>query len=77
VTSEPSRAHNEETEPLVLPADEDNQRLVDHVHPADWTNPEPAGRYGLVVVGGGTAGPVSASSISPPPTASAWARSPR
>jgi len=60
VMSEPSRAHNEETEPLVLPADEHNQRLVDHVHPADWTNPEPAGRYHLVVVGGGTAGLVSA-----------------
>jgi pyruvate/2-oxoglutarate dehydrogenase complex dihydrolipoamide dehydrogenase (E3) component len=34
--------------------------LVDHVHPPDWVNPRPAGRYHLVVVGAGTAGLVSA-----------------
>ena len=32
----------------------------DHVHPDDWTNPTPDGRYNLVVIGGGTAGLVSA-----------------
>ncbi len=45
---------------LVLPNDEHNQALVDHVHPRDWTNPEPARRYNLVVIGAGTAGLVAA-----------------
>lgn len=44
----------------VLPADEYNTALVDHVHPSDWTNPTPSGRYNLVVIGGGTAGLVTA-----------------
>ncbi len=30
------------------------------MHPPDWVNPQPAGRYNLVVIGGGTAGLVSA-----------------
>lgn len=30
------------------------------VHPADWINPTPQGRYNLVVIGGGTAGLVTA-----------------
>jgi pyruvate/2-oxoglutarate dehydrogenase complex dihydrolipoamide dehydrogenase (E3) component len=38
-------------------AEEDLLRLV---HPPDWTNPVPADRYHLVVIGGGTAGLVSA-----------------
>lgn len=46
--------------PLVAPLDEHNRRLLEHVHPADWVDPEPAGRYHLVVVGAGTAGLVSA-----------------
>ena len=29
-------------------------------HPSDWTNPEPASRYNLVVIGGGPAGLVAA-----------------
>lgn len=40
--------------------DELDHALVAAVHPATWTNPTPAGRYNLVVVGGGTAGLVSA-----------------
>ncbi len=40
----------------VLPDDLHNRTLVENVHPADWTNPEPAPRYNLVVVGAGTAG---------------------
>jgi pyruvate/2-oxoglutarate dehydrogenase complex dihydrolipoamide dehydrogenase (E3) component len=40
----------------VLPADAYNEALVANVHPADWVNPTPAGRYNLVVVGAGTAG---------------------
>ncbi len=42
------------------PYDQHNQSLESNVHPPDWTNPEPKGRYNLVVVGGGTAGLVSA-----------------
>ena len=45
---------------LVEPFDDNNRRLVDNTHPTDWVNPEPADRYHLVVIGGGTAGLVSA-----------------
>src|SRR6478735_5770241 len=49
------------TAPLhLLPDDEYNRTLVANVHPAAWVNPEPAGRYNLVVIGGGTAGLVCA-----------------
>jgi pyruvate/2-oxoglutarate dehydrogenase complex dihydrolipoamide dehydrogenase (E3) component len=34
--------------------------LLAHVHPPEWVNPEPRGRYNLVVVGAGTAGLVTA-----------------
>jgi pyruvate/2-oxoglutarate dehydrogenase complex dihydrolipoamide dehydrogenase (E3) component len=44
----------------IPPNDEYNQELVAQTHPADWKNPKPADRYNLVVVGGGTAGLVSA-----------------
>ena len=44
----------------VPPNDIHNRRLVDNVHPGDWTNPEPTGRYNLVVIGAGTAGLVAA-----------------
>src|SRR5438874_5141830 len=46
--------------PLVQPYDVHNQLLVSNVHPPDWDNPEPVGRYNLVVLGAGTAGLVSA-----------------
>ncbi len=42
------------------PHDQFNQALESHVHPTDWVNPQPAGRYNLVVVGAGTAGLVAA-----------------
>ena len=42
------------------PFDEHNQRLQANVHPPDWTNPTPDGRYNLVVIGAGTAGLVTA-----------------
>jgi pyruvate/2-oxoglutarate dehydrogenase complex dihydrolipoamide dehydrogenase (E3) component len=45
----PERVH-------VLPHDPHNEALVANVHPADWVNPTPAGRYNLVVIGAGTAG---------------------
>ncbi|MCM2305022.1 MAG: FAD-dependent oxidoreductase, partial [Elusimicrobia bacterium] len=44
----------------VSPLDDHNRKLLSNVHPADWTNPEPAGRYNLVVIGAGTAGLVTA-----------------
>src|SRR5438552_14381377 len=45
---------------LVQPYDVHNRFLVSNVHPPDWANPEPAGRYNLVVLGAGTAGLISA-----------------
>ncbi len=45
---------------LVQPLDEHNQRLLAQVHPHNWNNPTPAPLYDLVVIGGGTAGLVSA-----------------
>ena len=45
---------------FVPPDTEENRTLVDNVHPSDWTNPVPAERYNLVVIGAGTAGLVSA-----------------
>ena len=43
------------------PFDEFNQTLQAHVHPPDYTNPRPSGRYNLVVIGAGVAGLVTAS----------------
>ena len=42
------------------PLDMWNQQLESHAHPAQWGNPKPDGRYNLVVIGGGTAGLVTA-----------------
>ncbi|MAI69792.1 MAG: mercuric reductase [Rhodopirellula sp.] len=42
------------------PYDAFNQALESNVHPKDWQNPTPTGRYNLIVIGGGTAGLVSA-----------------
>ena len=47
-------------ENLVLPNDEYNQALVANVHPSNWVNPKPAGRYNIVVIGAGTAGLITA-----------------
>ena len=47
-------------ESLVLPDDAHNQQLVANVHPSDWVNPEPAGRYNIVVIGAGTDGLITA-----------------
>ncbi|NJN49683.1 MAG: FAD-dependent oxidoreductase, partial [Alkalinema sp. RL_2_19] len=44
----------------VLPVDQYNQTLVNHVHPHDWQNPTPVAPYDLVVIGAGTAGLVVA-----------------
>ncbi len=40
----------------LIPDDEHNRQLVSNVHPPDWTNPTPSGRYNLVVIGAGTGG---------------------
>lgn len=48
------------SEVLLSPWDSFNQELAAQVHPPNWTNPKPASRYNLVVIGAGTAGLVSA-----------------
>jgi pyruvate/2-oxoglutarate dehydrogenase complex dihydrolipoamide dehydrogenase (E3) component len=42
------------------PDDEHNRLLAKNVHPPEWQNPTPDGRYNLVVLGAGTAGLVAA-----------------
>ncbi len=44
----------------VLPDTPENRVLTANVHPPDWVNPESAPCYNLVVIGGGTAGLISA-----------------
>ncbi len=44
----------------MLPNDEHNQKLIANVHPPDWTNPKPDGKYNIIAIGGGTAGLVAA-----------------
>ena len=44
----------------IAPGDDANRRLVDQAHPPAWRNPRAAATYDLVVLGGGTAGLVSA-----------------
>lgn len=45
---------------MQTPSDRYDAALVAAVFPPDWKNPEPAGRYDLVVLGAGTGGLVSA-----------------
>ncbi|MBI2431413.1 MAG: mercuric reductase [Candidatus Hydrogenedentes bacterium] len=42
------------------PFDIHNQELQGYVHPPNWRNPTPSGRYNLVVIGAGPAGLVAA-----------------
>ncbi len=44
----------------IAPNDQFNQALVANVHPPDWQNPVPDGRYHMVVIGAGTAGLITA-----------------
>jgi pyruvate/2-oxoglutarate dehydrogenase complex dihydrolipoamide dehydrogenase (E3) component len=45
---------------LMLPNDQFNEELIKNVHPPQWKNPKPSGRYNLVIIGAGTAGLVTA-----------------
>ncbi len=51
---------NKSDSPALQPLDQHNTRLQANVHPRDWVNPTPAGRYNLVAIGAGAAGLVSA-----------------
>src|SRR6476646_11822281 len=44
----------------LLPDDEHDRRLAENVHPTNWVNPHPDGRYNIVVLGAGTAGLITA-----------------
>lgn len=57
--SEPAPQEEVHTFP-VEPKDEHNLKLLGNVHPEAWVNPEPKERYHMVVIGGGTAGLISA-----------------
>jgi pyruvate/2-oxoglutarate dehydrogenase complex dihydrolipoamide dehydrogenase (E3) component len=46
--------------PEIVPLDAHNRALLENVHPSNWRNPEPDGRYNLVVLGAGTAGLITA-----------------
>ena len=52
--------HDPTTIPAVQPLDAHNRRLLENVHPPAWQNPQPKGKYHLVVIGAGTAGLVTA-----------------
>jgi len=56
VLTNPAASHYDS----LLAGDLYDRRLLENVHPPDWVNPTPAGKYNLVVVGAGTAGLVSA-----------------
>jgi pyruvate/2-oxoglutarate dehydrogenase complex dihydrolipoamide dehydrogenase (E3) component len=44
----------------IAPRDTHNEELIASAHPSDHVNPTPSGRYNVVVIGGGTAGLVTA-----------------
>lgn len=51
-------------EPIELaPMDGYNQALLANTHPSNWQNPTPPACYNMVVVGGGTAGLVTAAGV--------------
>jgi pyruvate/2-oxoglutarate dehydrogenase complex dihydrolipoamide dehydrogenase (E3) component len=51
---------NPDDYPQAQPYDVHNQNLMKNVHPFDWANPEPDGKYNMVVIGAGTAGLITA-----------------
>jgi pyruvate/2-oxoglutarate dehydrogenase complex dihydrolipoamide dehydrogenase (E3) component len=54
------RRHSVSDALRLRPDDAHNRALIENAHPPGWRNPEPARRYNLLVVGGGTAGLVTA-----------------
>jgi len=63
VAGMPSLAPNHKPanyEAMVLVNDFHDRQLIENCHPPTWINPTPAGKYNMVVIGGGTAGLVSA-----------------
>src|SRR5690348_9115742 len=44
----------------LLPDDEHDRVLAENVHPTNWVNPQPSGRYNIVVLGARTAGLITA-----------------
>jgi len=46
--------------PELNPFDEHNREALANLHPQDWTNPTPDGRYNLLVIGAGPGGLVAA-----------------
>src|SRR5208337_4677974 len=55
---------NMDKSPKLVPDDQYNQVLVANVSPPGWKNPQPSGRYNIVVIGAGTAGLVTAAGAS-------------
>ncbi len=49
-----------ESRAALLPNDAYDAELLSNVRPADWTNPQTAPCYNLVVIGAGTAGLLTA-----------------
>ncbi|MBM4261598.1 MAG: FAD-containing oxidoreductase [Deltaproteobacteria bacterium] len=45
---------------MTIAGDQHDKVLVENCHPLSWVNPTPAKKYNMVVIGGGTAGLVSA-----------------
>ncbi len=56
IVSNPATVHHKS----LLAGDQYDRQLLENVHPPDWVNPTPTGKYNLVVIGAGTAGLVSA-----------------
>jgi pyruvate/2-oxoglutarate dehydrogenase complex dihydrolipoamide dehydrogenase (E3) component len=56
IATKPPRQATDST----APQDSHERERLENVRPPGWRNPKPAGRYGLVVIGGGTAGLVTA-----------------
>ena len=55
-----NEADRTESGAALLSNDAFDAELLANVRPADWTNPQPAPCYNLVVIGAGTAGLVTA-----------------
>ncbi|HXV80013.1 MAG TPA: mercuric reductase [Candidatus Binatia bacterium] len=45
---------------MMIVDDAHDKQLIENCHPSRWVNPQPSGKYNLVVIGAGTAGLVSA-----------------